>query len=344
MNKKLIALAVATGLAAPMAAQAEVESKWFGFSQITMEQRDDKAPNDGIAIGADRVRIGYKLRDDNVFAKLQLDFNRSNLSDAKVGTLPEIIKDAEVGYKFGNHKIKAGVFKTPLGMDFNTSGKKLDITKRGLEKGLVLERTAGVMLSGNKLGGGFGYDIFFGNPSGRSSAVISDTSGATGGQTGLDNTTVVRVRYDIDNIHLEASTGTSESSVAGEVDYEVTDVAASWKSGPATVKFEYIDGSGVNNASGRDESVWFLHGGYMLNKSTELVARHYSAERDDNNRDLTNTYIGATFWLGSSKTNGRLQLNYVSVGGDDASSANPYNGAGSKYTDDAILAQYQASF
>ena len=48
-------------------------------------------------------------------------------------------------------------------------------------------------------------------------------------------------------------------------------------------------------------------------------------------------------FLGSTKTNGRVQLNYVMTGGDDAGSSTPYNGLGG-YTDNAILAQYQMSF
>ena len=341
MKKNMIAMAVAASLVAPMAAQAKPEVKWFGFSQITAESRSQDKPNDGFVFGADRVRIGFKMKDGPVFGKLQVDFGKTdstNLEDANgnAAALPQIVKDAVAGYKFNNAaKVSLGQFKTPLGMDFNTSGKKLDITKRGMEKKLVLERAAGVMLSGRKIAGGFGYDIFYGNPSGRSSAVNTATMGK-------DHTTVFRVMYDMGKmLHAEASTGTS--TVDGGQDYKVNDFAVRYKGGPLTVKAEYIKGTDVRNTAGRDETVWYLHGGYQINKTIELVARHYAAKREDSDRKLTNTYLGVNLFLGSNKTNGRLQLNYVMTGGDDAGSSTPYNGLGG-YTDSAILAQYQVSF
>jgi len=334
MNKKIIALAVAAGLATPMMASAEVETKWFGFTQITAQKLDQNSTTtpakDGLAFGADRVRIGFKVKDGNVFGKLQVDFNKDGTN-----ILKEIIKDAEAGYKLGNHQIKAGLFKTPVGMDFNTSGKKLDITKRGMEKKFVLERAAGVMFSGRKLSG-FGYDVFFGNPSSRGSGVVDDNTNLVGAA----NTTAVRAMYDMGNMHFEVSKGTSEQAGGvGTQDYDVTNVAFKYKSGPLNVKAEYIDGQSWRGNAGNDEEVYYLHGGYMMNKTTELVARHYAADHSGGT-NLTNTYLGVNFFLGSNKTNGRLQLNYVLAGGDKAN----YNGNGGGYTDNAILAQYQVSF
>lgn len=359
MKKNLIAMAVAASLVAPMAAQAKPEVKWFGFAQIlatSKSQNVNTPPStipdyDGFIFGADRVRIGFKLKDGPVFGKLQIDFNKTdsgNPQDANgnAATLPQIIKDAVVGYKFSNAaKISAGQFKTPLGMDFNISGKKLDIAQRGMEKKLVLERAAGVMLSGRKIAGGFGYDIFYGNPSSRSSAVDY----ANDAIVGNDNTTVFRVMYDMGKmLHVEASTGTSTSSIGTEKDYKVTDFAVAYKGGPLTVKAEYIKGTDIRGTDGRDETVWYLHGGYAVNKTVELVVRHYAGKADaygsNPETDITNTYLGVNLFLGSTKTNGRVQLNYVMTGGDDAGSATPYTGIAANYTDNAILAQYQMSF
>jgi len=357
MSNKLIALAVAAsvtaGLATPLAASAGVETKWFGFSQITAESvnragttTDPK--DDGLVFGGDRIRIGYKLKDGNVFGKLQIDFNKAlangDSAENKNGPqLPEIIKDAVAGYKFSNAaKLSLGQFKTPIGMDFNTSGKKLDITKRGMEKALVLERSAGAMLSGRKIAGGIGYDLFYGNVAGRSKA--------TGGTSGKDNSTALRVSYDMGKLmHAELSYGTSgiTTTDTSKDDYTVIDFAMAYKRGPITGKFEYIDGSNVANTKNRDEKVWYLHLGYQFSKMFEGVVRHYDATHNPatgSSTSLTNTYIGANLFLGSNKTNGRLQLNYVLVGGDDFYSANPYEGVAGTYTDDAILVQYQVSF
>ncbi len=361
MNNKLIALAVAAsvtaGMAAPLTASAAVESKWFGYSQLTMEKRDDQAKTstggtkdqDGLAFGADRVRIGYKIKDGKVFGKLQVDFNKPGRTKGygtygaqDKGGVNEIIKDAVGGYKFSNAaKVSIGQFKTPLGMDFNNSGKKLDITKRGMEKKLVLERTQGLMLSGRKMSG-FGYDVFYGNASTRSSATSSSPS-----QYGKDNTSVIRVMYDMGKLmHAELSTG--KSTVDGGTDYKVTDFGLAYKRGPMTGKFEYIVGKGVNNVATAKEKVWFAHFGYQFSKTFEGVIRYYSAKDDGNSRKLSNTFIGANLFLGSNKTNGRLQLNYVIAGGDTSAggdtTAGTYNGKAKGYTDDAILVQYQVGF
>ncbi len=340
MNNKLIALAVAAsvtaGLAAPLAASAAVETKWFGFTQITASSQSENKPNDGFVFGADRVRIGYKLKDGNVFGKLQIDFNKTD-SGPKTNVLPEIIKDAFAGYKFSSAaSVKLGQFKTPLGMDFNTSGKKLDITKRGMEKKLVLERAAGAMLSGRKIAGGFGYDIFYGNPAGRASAVGSN------GTSGKDHTTVARISYDMGRLmHVELATG--KSTVNGGTDYKATDFAMAYHRGPMTGKFEYVVGKGAKSVAAAKQQVMLLHLGYQFSKKFEGVVRYYAAKDDSNSRKLTNTYIGANVFLGSNKTNGRLQLNYVLAGGDKTGTT-AYNGTATGYTDNAILVQYQVSF
>jgi len=349
MKKRFLAAAIATGLAATtMTAQAEVKVKWFGFAQITASAVSEDDPNDGLVFGADRVRFGFKVKDGNFFAKLQADLNRNHNSAPKNGTLPEIIKDIVVGWKFSNAaKISLGQFKTPVGMDFNTSGKKLDITKRGMEKSLVLERGVGAMISGRKIGGGFGYDVFYGNPVGRSAA---DPVAATGSET----TTALNVRYDMGKMmHVELGYGLAETSATGPGtdDYAVVDFGFRFKSGPSTAKFEYIDGTSVGGVDGTDETVWFAHYGHMLNKSTELVVRYYagsSSTTGNSDTDLNNTFLGVNFFTGSNKTNGRIQVNYVFAGGDDQNgTSNPtgtaYTGL-SGFTDDAILTQYQVSF
>ena len=346
MNKKLLTAAIGAAIAmAPVLSAQAVEVKWFGFIQIMGEQLDQKkaTKEDGLTFSTDRVRIGFKLKDGNVFAKLQVDFEKDD-KGSNPGPVSQIIKDAEVGYKFNkNHSVKAGIFKTPVGMDFNTSGKKLDITKRGMEKALVLERTTGIMLSGRKLGG-FGYDVFFGDPTSRSSVVGTGTS-----LRGDTTSSAFRISYDMGKtLHFEASTGKSEMTKGvGIDDYKVTDFAVRWKGGPWMAKFEYIDASNLAGAKGADQTVWYVHGTYKLSPKIDLVARHYKGEYDPvtgSKTDLTNTYIGATFYLGSTRTNGRLQVNFVSTGGDDGATGAWGGTIKNRYLDDAILVMYQASF
>lgn len=351
MKKSIISLAVAAGLVASMPAQAgDVKVKWFGFTQITAQRGDGLDPGGnatGPEYGADRVRFGFKIKDGNVFGKLQADLNKDGSGAA--GTLTNTIKDVEAGYKFSDAaSLKAGQFKTPVGMDFNLSGKKLDITKRGMEKGLVLERTAGIMLSGRKIANGIGYDLFYGNVAGRGKASATKN----GAVAGDDTTLAARIMYDMGKMmHVELGYGveSNSNSAAGFDDYTVMDVGFGMKMGANTIKAEYISGTSVQGIKDQDETVWFLHYGYSIGKTYEVLVRHYQADADDftggSSTSLANTYLGVNFFLGSNRTNGRLQLNYVITGGDNAGSAPTYTGLATKgYMDDVFLAQYQVSF
>ena len=348
MKKSLITLAIAAAVAVPMTVSA-AEAKFFGYSQITAavgagyseDDPDDVGDADGLRFGADRIRMGYKIKQGNAWGKLQVDFMKAADGDATIG-VDEIIKDAVVGYKFSDAaNVMAGVFKTPVGMDFNTSGKSLDITKRGMEKKLVLERAAGLMVSGRNISG-FGYDIGVFNPTGRSSAVNFGTAGDAMAYAG-------RVMYDMgDSLHVEASYGTStqnDSALATAEDYTVFDVAGSYKWNAMTLKAEYIAGSNVNGVKDADESVWYLHGGYAFNDTFEGVVRYYSATQDrpgGGDSTLGNAYLGANIYL-AEKNNARIQLNYVLASGD-TDGADIYNGAAKGYTDDIFLAQFQVGF
>lgn len=335
MRQKKFILAIGALLLAPISAQAELEVKWFGFAQLTAEIRDQDAPNDDLEFDADRVRVGFNLKEGKIFGKLQLDFMQNSSRNAGNPDFPAYIKDIEAGYKFSDAaSLKIGQFKTPLGMDFNTSGKKLDITKRGMEKGLVLERAVGIMLSGRKMNG-FGYDIGIFNPAARSAADPKGVRGTDGAYAG-------RVMYDQDNFHIEAAIGVDQTSDPAKDDFEVWDVAASFKSGPWTFKGEIISGDNVDGDPAREEDVWYLHGAYKFSDRYEGVIRHYYGEHDNGGfkTDLSNTYVGVSIFLGGNKMNGRIQANYVFAGGDTHGVYQGQRG----YRDDALLMQYQISF
>ncbi len=342
MKKKLLALAIGAAVAAPMAAQAQIQQKWFGFAQLKAEYGTDSsvAATGGLGFGADRVRIGYKLKDGNVSAKLQVDFNKDGASSTGYD-LPATIKDMAASYKAFGHKFTIGQFKTPVGMDFNTSGKKLDITKRGMEKKLVFERAAGFMVSGKA--GAITYDLFMGNPAVRSKLVTISGKPNNG-------TIAYRVGYNMGKqLHVEVSGGTTGSCLGADAaglcasgkdaSTSVFDIAAKYKMGAMTFKLENISATGIKGGS-ENASTLLLHAGYMLNKKTELVARYYGASTNKTGSDssASNIYLGGNLFLGSNKTNGRLQINYV------ISHANSYTGTNKGYTENMILSQYQVSF
>ena len=339
MKKSLITLAIAAAVAAPMTVSA-AEAKFFGYSQITAAVGKGSVGNnnDSLRFGADRIRLGYKIKQGNAWGKLQADFLKSD-NASSIG-VDEIIKDAVVGYKFSDAaNVMAGVFKTPVGMDFNTSGKNLDITKRAMEKPLVLERAAGLMVSGRNLSG-FGYDLGVFNPAQRSGAV---DFGAAGDATAYAG----RVMYDMGKmLHVEASYGTStQDSGSAAEDYTVLGLGGAYKMDAMTFKAEYVAGSSVLGVKDADEAVWYLHGGYAINDTVEAVVRYYSATQSrpvGNDSTLGNAYLGANIYL-ADKNNARIQLNYVLASGD-TDGADAYTGIAKGYTDDIFLAQFQVGF
>jgi len=323
----------------------------FGFSQFTLESGDgvassQDAEDDGLRVGADRVRIGYKIWWGKVFSKLHLDFNRPDIAKSKAG-LPEIIKDAQVGYKFDKAAFfTIGMFKTPVGMDFNIPGKHLDITKRGMEKALVLERSVGAMLSGSDvMGTGLGYDIGYFQPTTRSKAV--GTKDADGNEllptVGEDNAYAARLRYDYGKmVHAEVSYGLSENAGGADTnDYKVWDAAiALHPMKELTLKGEYIDGSDVKGTAGKDQQVWYLHAGYQVTPMVEPVIRYYYGNEDLHDTDLSNLFVGLNINLLPKKRHAaRIQVDYVVASGDGWD----WKGVGG-YKDDAFLAQFQVSF
>ncbi len=369
MNKRLITLAIAAALAAPMTASAaadsdKIEAKFFGYTQITaaVGKGSDGNSADDLRFGADSIRLGYKIEHDKIWGKLQIDFNKTDNSGktyTKIG-VPEIIKDAVVGYKFSDAaKVRAGLFKTPVGMDFSNASKQLDITKRGMETGLVLERAAGLMVSGRNIGGGFGYDIGTFNPAKRSSAV-------SGGIAGTDSAYAGRVIYETKALHVEASYGSSaaagdveadatlesdgsvstKAAVTDTEDYTVVGVAGSYKTDTMNFKAEYVAGSDVKGKKGYDESVWYLHAGYAIHKKCEIVLRHYAATSKTSagvETELGNTYIGWNIFLAKKKKDARIQLNYVVASGDETTFSGKATGKYA-YTDNIFLAQFQVGF
>ncbi len=313
----------------------------FAFAQLTAERIGSE---DAIGFGADAIRAGFRVRHDRFTARLQLDFNAGDLDERLPGTLPNVIKDIDVVYTLDEQtSVRFGQFKVPLGYDFLLPATGLDVTKRGMEKGLVLERSIGLMLSGRKLGGSFGYDIGLFNPAGRSSATSHVGSGPMD-QTGEDLAAAARVSFDPDeHWHAELALGMSQDAGGpGSENYEVIDLALVWRNQPWTLKAEYIDGQNVFGLSGRDERVWYVHAGRALSDKLSAVLRHYDGEHvfAGDQTDLTNTYLGLTWNLDANNAaNARFMLNYVIAGGDETN----YTGVRG-FRRDALFAQFQFDY
>ncbi len=328
----------ATALAGPTAPELSLST----IIQITAE--DDLSDDHGVVFGNQRVRLVTRAKSDRMYGKLQVDFDKADDGAEDPATMDAVVKDAEAGYVVDERtRISFGLFKTPLGMDFLASGTKLDIIKRGMEKGLVIERAVGVMAS-VELPEGLGVQAGVFNPATRSRAI--DGSGDTAPIAGEDYTFVGRGTWDRGPWHAEIAYGLAQSSAEAEgtaaEDYGVFDVGVRYQQGPLTAKAEFITGSGIENLDGRDQSVWYVHGGYMVTGWLEGVARFYSGqyEQGDLEQDASNLFLGANVFLTEDRRNGRLQVNYVISGGDAAD----WSGKGLVYADDAVLVHYQVLF
>jgi hypothetical protein len=349
--------------------EKELKLQIYGFSQFEIRGGDGASAEGGVFFKAQRIRVGFNYFHGPIAGKLFLDFNQSHTSDE--AGLPKMIKDAFVAYRFNNAAmLRLGMIKTPLGMTFTIPGWNLDIIERqGMEKGLVLERNFGLMLSGRligqenydgkkqmktnglemgqeRLGYGFGYDIGVFNPSGRSSAVTWDKS-----LLGDALSYVGRLHYDHGpKLHTEIAYGISEQAGGPDTeDYEVMNLGlgSMWYDEGLEFRLEYTNGSNIRGVEGWDQEAYSLMAGYYFTDTLEGVVKHYHASSDRNavSTDLDNTYIGFNYFLApvSSKFRDhqrhKLVFNYILAGGD----TEDWAGIGG-YRDDAWGLQWQYKF
>jgi hypothetical protein len=223
---------------------------------------------------------------------------------------------------------KFGLIKMPNGMGFTIPGWNLDIVERsGLDKGLVMERNMGLMISGRdmffgdngKVNGfemgherpwkGFGYDLMIGNQAARSKAV-------TNAEPGDGNSYAARVMFDwTELLHLEASYAMSQNAggVEGHVksdgtvvpadteDYSNYDIGLdSHTSFGANLKVEYINGHNIKGVKDWDQSTLAVTGTYAINKYIEPAIKYYQSSSKNpavSDADLSNTYIGLNLYV-----------------------------------------------
>lgn len=304
------------------------------YAQLTSELVEDAA--DGIDFGADRIRTRLESRRGPLTGGFMLDFGVDHPDVREAGSLPNVFGDLYLNYApDATHTLRLGQFKTPLGMDYNVSGGSMDVTKRGMETGLLLNRNLGVMLSGRNVARGFGYDLGIFNPAGRSDATAHVPS-----QVGADRSLVIRLHYDTHRWHGEIGHGRSErAGGAGTRHYAVSNGAFSLAGRRWTTQFEWTRGRDIQGVRGWDERVVFVHGGYRLRPQLDLVVRHYAGNSalTGSNTHLTNTYLGLTSLLTDTRLlRTRLQVNYVAAGGDRAG----YTGLRG-FRGDAIFVQFQ---
>jgi len=325
----------------------ELKLQIYGFSQLEMRGGDGYTDEGGVFFRAQRIRVGFNYFQGPIAGKLFMDFNQSFTKTE--GGLPKAIKDAFVAYKFSNSAfVRLGMIKTPVGMSFTIPGWNLDILERqGIDKGLVLERDFGVMLSGRLIGQegyegkkqmktnglemgterqgyGFGYDVGVFNPAGRSSAVVWDPS-----VVGDALAYAGRLHYDYGpQFHIEASYGLSEQAGGLDTeDYSVMDIGVAselWNSG-WEFKAEYIAGNNIRGVEDWKQETFALTVGYYVSNSFQLMIKTYqsNAEKDGVTSDLGNTYFGFNWYLSRLSSKWRdhqrhkIVVNYIITNADE---------------------------
>lgn len=320
-------LFLCTGLVAPQVARAQGPVvELGGFTQLTVTKTEEA---DAVRFGFDRVRlialgkinpgIDYKLQVD--FMKPSADGMRSvrvdtldgsaSLLTDKDGDTPGIIKDAEIGLKLGrNLKLRVGKFKTPIGMEFNTSGKRLDVIKRGLGQQLVFERNAGALLETQQLGtlpGGLALGIFNAGPN-QATGVGVDSEGNYNGYT-------LAGRLSADpsqRLHGQVFFGSALTSLPGQE--RVTILGGGLKAVPVinlTAKAEYISREDGNTAAASGSDFYF-QAGYQVTAALEAVLKYETLNVAQDSRDQTNLTVGLNLFLNPAvHSQSKIQINYV---------------------------------
>ena len=286
-----------------------------GMIQATAIQSEN---NKAIAFGFDRVRMVAKgVLNERTSYKLQVDFVKASTSVDKDGDTQGIIKDAEITYNVVPHvKVKVGKTKTPIGLEFNTSGTALDFVKRNLGQKLVFERNAGIMVMGDKFTPaalGFRLGVFNHGPSGANA--VGDIA------AGADYTLVGRVTAKpIKPLYLEASFGSALSSIDSVKSVSIFGGGAQFKVGKALkIKGEYMSRSDASNTSadGTFMAVW---AGYEVLPYLEPVVKYETLDVTNDSKDQNNIVFGVNYFLNPESHNqSKIMFNYFNSDKDGAS-------------------------
>ncbi len=345
--------------------------KVCGLSQLEVRSGDDTSPGGGVSFRAQRLRLGFYYSSGPIAANLAVDFAKDHRKNP--AGLPAMIKCAFVGYRaLPSTVVRLGLVKVPVGMKYSLPGWDMAIVERNrLEKGLVLERDLGVLLTwdhsfdgegegrqsrdlrlrGQRGGHGIGVDLGVFNPAGRSGAVAWHE-----GLRGDALAWAARVRLDRGApLHVEASWGVSgQAGGPGTADYRVFDlgVTSVLARGRLRLDLEYVHGRNVLGIDRFEQRCLTATAAYMFTPRLEGVVRHYaaSATRGDDpaipDTSLGNTYIGLNLYLSPLGTarrilrNHRVQVNWIVASGDDGASWTGRWG----YRHDAVVVQWQLRF
>ncbi|HID48885.1 MAG TPA: porin [Chromatiales bacterium] len=336
MNKKLIAMAVAAGLTAPMAAQAGVTV--YGHLQVEIAS----VTNDGYGennTGGDRTgiatnqsgikmkdnkrgRLGFKVSEDlggglKGIAKFEWQIDTPN------GNIADGAREGWVGLKGGWGEFKAGRVKTPYKY---TGGVKYDpFVTTYLE----------ARKSGGMLGGAYGQNSFWNQSvsyknkwGGLSLWVLygldeGDAAGASAGSGGTMGSISAAVKYGAKNWEVFAAYNKADGDVNDAAngitttgnDRKVTKLGGRIKFASAhtiSAQYEMDDPYGSNN----DGKIYFL--GYQFKMGKNVLAAQYgNTDYDPGTTGADATYY-ALGWIYKFSEKTRAFVGYRNTDGKAA--------------------------
>lgn len=283
------------------------EIKIKGFTQATcIKPETDKA----FVFGFDRVRLVPKGKLNNMVSyKLMIDFIKTSKDVDKDGDTPGIIKDAILSYHVRkNLTVLVGKFKTPVGMEFNLPGYKLDVIKRGLGQALVFERNTGAMIKGKQFGKynfGFAAGVFNAGPNN-----ANDTGNP---KTGNDYTIAGQLSLNPNQkLYAELFFGSALTSVSGQNNVNLVGMGVKSKVlNNVQFKGEVIFREDQQNYDS-DGTDFYIQSGYLMHPKLEPVIKYEKLDVKNNNKDQANLSLGINIFINSADHHQtKIQLNYI---------------------------------
>jgi predicted porin len=317
MNKKLIAIAIAGALAAPLAAQAEVSI--YGTMDVSVESFNNDnaaaAEDSSLAASSNSSNIGFKGAEDlggGMKAIWQAEAG-VNVTDANGGGNGWAARNTIVGLAGGFGTVVVGRHDTP----YKIVGRKVDFFVNGVGDTRTLTNTDGQDARTNNV-----IAYISPNMNGLSlfAAYVTDVAG-----DGTDDTNNDAYSFSVSYANGPLYVAVANQKISADAlgatdDAEATRLVASYKLGALKVAGSWQQDKAVGGTDGADRDGWGLGAAYTMGNNT-LKAQYYNLGELDNvdKTGASKWAIGVDHAMSKQTT---LYAAYAAVSNDDASAIN----------------------